>query len=141
MEDKLLPCPFLSKIEKTDSCWLWKGAKQSRGYGNYKSKLAHRVSYEMHIGNIPDGLTLDHKCKNRICVNPSHLEPVSQYINNMRGDSPTSLNRKKEVCINGHLLSGENIRIVKRKDGTRRQCKLCQVIYKTRAPIGDKNDG
>jgi hypothetical protein len=126
----LLPCTFESKIDKTETCWIWTGAKQSRGYGNFQSKLAHRVSYERYVGKIPDGLTLDHLCRNRLCVNPAHLEPVSQYKNNMRGESPVAKNKEKEYCINGHKLSGENIWIIKRSDGTRRKCRLCQKIYR-----------
>lgn len=129
-ETELLPCPFESKINKTESCWIWTGAFQSKGYGNYRSQLAHRISYEKYIGKIPEGLTLDHLCKNPACVNPQHLEPVTQYENNMRGDTITAINKRKTHCINGHEFSEENIKIVKRKDGVRRKCMLCDKIYK-----------
>lgn len=123
-------CPFEEKINKTADCWLWTGAVQNRGYGNFRSKLAHRVSYEKYVGPIPKGLTLDHLCKNRLCVNPKHLEPVTQYVNNMRGDGPTAINSRKTHCANGHALEGENILIVKRKDGVRRRCRLCYSLYR-----------
>lgn len=59
MNTELLPCSFESKFRKTDTCWLWHGAVQGGGYGNYRSRLAHRVSYEKYKSPIPEGLTLD----------------------------------------------------------------------------------
>ncbi len=135
-EDKaqLLECPFKSKykIDNNSGCWIWLAAKQSRGYGNYRSRLAHRVSYEMNKGPIPKGLTLDHLCRNRLCVNPDHLEPVTQLENNMRGEGVTARNRRKTHCSNGHPLTPGNIKIIKRKDGTRRKCMKCYYLYKKR---------
>ena len=68
---------FFSKVEKTKSCWLWVGAKTGNGYGaikvNGKMRPAHRVSYELHLGPIPDGLIVLHKCDNPGCVRPMHL--------------------------------------------------------------------
>jgi hypothetical protein len=135
MTDKpeLLPCHLKEKyIIASNGCWEWIGAIQSRGYGSFRGRLAHRVFYTFLKGRIPNGLTIDHKCRNRKCVNPDHLEAVTQYENNMRGESPTAINKKKSTCINGHDLNGENIRIVKRKDGVRRKCNLCQKIYRKR---------
>jgi hypothetical protein len=89
--------PIESRFDKqyipvTESgCWLWIGALDKEGYGvfgiNGKQKRAHRVSYEAHIGKIPDGLCLDHKCRVRCCVNPSHLEAVTNKENIRRGDT------------------------------------------------------
>lgn len=88
-----LPAPvwvrFWQKVERTDECWLWAGAVNDSGYGaiwdGYRLVYAHRLSYEMHGGAIPDGMQLDHLCRVRRCVNPAHLEPVTHRENIDRG--------------------------------------------------------
>lgn len=76
---------FNSRVEKTESCWMWTGTINAHGYGgmtiNGKSKLVHRLSYERAKGQIPVGLQIDHICHNRICVNPDHLRPVNHKQN------------------------------------------------------------
>ena len=96
-------------------CWLWLGSINRGGYGklsiNGKTVTAHRAVYEQHLGKIPVGLCLDHKCKVRCCVNPSHLEPVTLKENIRRGDTGKmagSFNRMKTHCLNGHEFSLEN---------------------------------
>lgn len=86
------PIRFWSKVSGSDatSCWEWTGAKVEKGYGLFtisdgNSIRAHRFAYLQMIGEIPDGLVLDHLCRNRGCVNPWHLEPVTVAINNRRG--------------------------------------------------------
>jgi hypothetical protein len=85
---------FWPKVDKTETCWLWVGAIGTGGYGNFyissvgrriRSVRAHRWAYEHLVGSIPDGLDLDHLCRNRACVNPAHLEPVTRRVNLRRG--------------------------------------------------------
>lgn len=119
---------FWNNVEKTDSCWNWKGYKDF-GYGRftiYNTKLmAHRFSYEMKNGMIDPELCLDHLCRNKKCVNPDHLEAVTIGENVRRGISTAATNFNKITCIRNHLLSGDNLYIT--KDG-RRQCRACGRI-------------
>ncbi len=115
-------------------CWNWTGTCDRDGYGKIKGEpperrtlAAHRVSYELLVG--PTSETIDHLCRNRRCVNPSHLEATSLRDNILRGESFSAKNARKTHCDNGHLLSGENLRI--RADGSRR-CRSCQKVYSAR---------
>lgn len=114
-----------AKIEKTDTCWLWQAGRNADGYGTIyadgRTRAAHRVSYEIHVGPIPEGMTLDHLCRVRHCVNPAHLEPVTNRENILRGTAPTATNARRTHCANGHLLAGRNLIL---KDGGRR-CRTC----------------
>lgn len=108
-------------------CWEWDGVLLSNGYAIFQSGgkriLAHRYSYELHVGPIPDGLVIDHLCRNRRCVNPDHLEPVTQAENARRGFSPPALAARKDHCIRGHLYTTENTRISRRGWRT---CLTCE---------------
>lgn len=116
---------FWAKVNKTESCWLWTACTGRRGHGyfgiNGKNRAAHRVAYEMLVGPIPPGLTLDHLCRQPACVNPAHLEPVDNRTNVLRGIGPTAQNARKTHCKRGHSLTSENIY----RRGNGRQCKLC----------------
>lgn len=99
---------FESKVERLASgCWQWTGAILDTGYGvlteggkNGKVFRAHRVAYELFIGPIPEGLVLDHLCHNRWCVNPEHLEAVTNHVNVLRGNMPGSvIHRQKEEPV------------------------------------------
>ena len=85
---------FFSHISKGESCWEWTGHKDDCGYGRFNAKsgktMAHRYSYEAHVGPIPAGLVIDHVCYNRACVNPAHLQAVSVKQN---GENRSGANR------------------------------------------------
>jgi hypothetical protein len=135
---------FWAKVSKTENCWMWTGMKSTKGYGlfmlNGKRKRAHRISYELSIGPIPEGLQLDHLCRNPSCVNPSHLEPVTSRENTLRGiaANPTRRNgprHLKEFCKHGHPYAGDNLLIGPDRDGKpgRRQCRACMKDAKNRS--------
>jgi hypothetical protein len=81
---------FWNHVVKTDYCWYWVGARRGRGYGTAKIdghlKQAHRVAYSMIVGPIRDGMTLDHLCRNKLCVNPRHLEQTTMAVNVARSN-------------------------------------------------------
>ncbi len=81
--------------EPMSGCWLWIGDCTVRGYGRFNGQLAHRASYELFVGRIPEGLVIDHKCRTLCCVNPDHLEPVTQAENVRRGRASEN---RKETC-------------------------------------------
>lgn len=109
-----------------DGCWQW-SRPLDNGYGRFwlagRTRLAHAVSYELHVGPIPAGLHIDHLCRNRGCVNPVHLEPVTPGTNVLRGVGLSATNARKVNCKRGHPLSGDNLRIT--VNGSR-ECKECQ---------------
>lgn len=146
--NKSLEQRFWSKVEFTDECWLWTGAPTRWGYGQFsvgtykKQKMVrpHRLAYELLVGPIPEGLSLDHVCHNRdtecvggtqcihrLCVNPDHLEPVTRGENVRRGQSgfvTGALSRAKTSCPQGHVYSEENTYLYK----TFRACRTCRKV-------------
>lgn len=117
---------FLDKITVGDGCWEWTGARVSHGYGNFRTNGrnygAHRLSYEHFVGPIPDGLQLDHLCRNRACVRPDHLEAVTNRENQLRGVRTfTAIHATKTHCLNGHPFDEENT--LRYKGG--RWCRRC----------------
>lgn len=92
--------------EPNSGCWLWLGSRTMGGYGKIKvqrrTRLAHRIVYGSLVGAIPSGLTLDHLCRNRLCVNPAHLEPVSIRENTLRGQAITARAAQSFACPRGH---------------------------------------
>lgn len=124
---------FLRQTRITESgCVEWTGFLDRDGYGQFRpggresSKVrAHRWAYEHFVGPIPEGMQLDHLCRNRACVSAAHLEAVTPRENTMRGVGPASLNARKTRCSKGHALSSDNTYTY----GARRICKTCKAAY------------
>ncbi len=130
---------FLAKVhvEPMTGCWLWVGMlscqRKDRPMLNMRRgdrwipEYAYRLAYEHFVGPIPDGLTIDHvrvRCAARpSCVNPDHLEPVTQAENVLRGDSFSAVNAKKTTCPRGHSFEADNLGIT---PNGRRFCRVCR---------------
>jgi hypothetical protein len=121
----------LIAVDPDTGCWIYQAHIRKDGYGSItvgsrtdgsrKNQLVHRVSYETFVGPVPDGLTLDHLCRRRACINPAHLEPVTGKANVLRGETITAANAIKTHCIHGHAYTPENTGF--QRNG--RYCKQC----------------
>jgi len=127
---------FLKKLSigtPASGCWVWHGALKSNGYGYVfaggRDQNAHRVAYQWFVGPIPEGLELDHLCRNRGCVNPSHLEPVTRWENIKRGAMEEARQRRtteRLTCSKGHPWNEQNT-YVHAKTGAR-HCRECHRL-------------
>ncbi|WP_460986359.1 HNH endonuclease signature motif containing protein [Sphingobium sp. TomTYG75] len=130
---------FWKAVDKrgNDDCWEWTRYREKpqhrssiSGYGNFsimnKNIRAHRVSYIIHKGPIPEGMVIDHLCRNPCCVNPHHLEAVTSGVNSLRGTGAPAQNAKQEQCKAGHPYNEKNTR-TNRKG--RRICRPCQSAW------------
>ena len=127
---------FEAKVERIPflTCWVWMGALAGGEYGRIyncrKLHPAHRVAYELYRGSIPDGLELDHLCRNPWCVNPWHVEPVTHRENMLRGSTVAAYNTSKTMCPTGHLFNDRNMGLC--MNGSRR-CRACDASRQARA--------
>lgn len=116
----------MRKVLRKNTCIEWPGCKSNKGYGfiyaNRKErKMAHRVIYEGLYGKIKDGLVIDHLCRNKLCINPNHLEAVTNKENVLRGVGITAINARKTVCQRGHKF--------RFKRNGERECYICKYEW------------
>lgn len=154
--ENLVSNPFINKLSSdselerrlfkrivitASGCWEWQSTKTPDGYGKivvaWKKRqpvrrFAHRIAYQLKVGAIPEGYDIDHLCRNRSCVNPAHLEPVTRKENVKRGNVPALMKAKAQNqthCKRGHLLAGDNL-VSERKEKGLRLCKICRTNWK-----------
>lgn len=121
-------------------CLEWTGAS-SNGYGNFSVNArpvsTHRWIYERWVGPIPDGLHIDHLCRNRTCCNPAHMEPVTLKENVLRGEGLSAKAARRDRCIRGHLYDEANTYIDKRGGRVCRKCVAAAQRRRQDALFGD----
>jgi hypothetical protein len=134
---------FWAKVDASGVCWEWTGWKTQHGYGNFPPshrsqkqtrRLAHAWAWEYLIGPIPDGMQLDHRCGNTSCVNPDHLEVVTQQENIRRSHNPMAMNARKTHCPKGHPYDEENTRVYARP-GSKYASRYCLACRQSSARV------
>ena len=139
--DPRLPLRFWSKVNKDLSasserldlgpCWVWGRSKTKGGYGQFHWQRTtirtHVLAYQVLVGEVPQGLELDHLCRNRACVNPEHLEAVTRFVNLDRSPITIWVRRRAVThCPQGHPYAGSNLG----HDGKGRRCRNCDARRK-----------
>lgn len=123
-------------------CWEWAASRNDAGYGqiniNGRPQRAHRIAYELLRATIPDGLQLDHLCRNRACVNPWHLEPVTNDVNTSRGLLRSTPRQQKTHCPQEHPYTGDNL-VIRQGYRVCRQCERATSLrsYYTRRAVAE----
>lgn len=110
------------RIDESSGCWVWIAGMKGDGYGAFGKTRAHVAAYTLIKGIVPSGLELDHTCRNRACVNPDHLEPVTHQVNVLRGEGVAAKRARQAHCVNGHEFTEENTY----RFGRYRFCRICR---------------
>lgn len=139
--DDPLPEEFRVQIDTSGDCWLWIGPLSESGYGWYRhevhpQKRVHRFAWESLVALIPPGMTIDHLCFVKRCVNPDHLRMVSRSENSKGGPLRTRKNKRMTECLQGHPFDEENTYV--RPDGYR-GCRKCHAARQQRRYTQNKS--
>lgn len=122
---------FWAKVEWSDGCWLWQGAKDQNGYGRFWQGpnfiASHRMAYTLAVGPIPDGMQIDHVCRTPRCVNPAHLEPAPPRLNVLRGMGGAGDRAARTHCPKNHPYDAVNTYLAK---SNQRHCRECMRARK-----------
>lgn len=132
---------FFSKVKKTNSCWIWIADKFNNGYGRFKFKIdnkfkscgAHRVSWRLHNGEIPKGMSVCHTCDIPLCVNPEHLflgTALDNALDKVSKNRQRNGNINKKFCKNGHKLNKANTYVYPNRIRRKRKCLVCAYNYR-----------
>lgn len=116
---------FFSRVEIASGCWRWIGGVNGRGYGMFNGKSSHRFTYSWFVAPIPEGLVIDHLCLNKLCVNPAHLEAVTDLENRRRAAA------LRTHCRHGHEYTPENTGIQRVNGRPYRDCRACHRAKQT----------